>query len=55
VRFVSDDLTRFILLVAVDPFGANNIVLARIRSFDKLLDIIEFKLVKLFFHSLNPF
>ena len=31
---VSDNLTMLILLVAIDPFGANNIVLARIRTFD---------------------
>ena len=38
--FVSDNLTMLILFVAIDPFGANNIVLAWIRTFDKLPDIV---------------
>src|SRR3990170_4138995 len=44
----------FILLVVVDPFCADDIVLARIRSLDKFPDIIELKLMQFLLHSLNP-
>ena len=53
--FVSDDLTMLILLVAIYPFGANDIVLPRIRALDQFPHIIQLELLKLFFHSLNPF
>ena len=35
----------FILLVAVDPFGADDIVLARVWSLDKFPDIVEIELM----------
>ena len=52
--FVSDNLTMLILLVAVYPFGAYYVVLPRIRMLNQFPYIIQFKLLKLFLHSLNP-
>jgi hypothetical protein len=43
------------LLVVVDPFGANDIVLERIWSLDKFPDVVELELMQFFLHSLNPF
>ena len=53
--FVSDNLTMLILLVVVYPFGAYYIVLPRIRTLNQFPYIIQFKLLKLFLNSLNPF
>ena len=39
--FVPDDLTIFVEFVAEDPFGPDDIVDLRIRSLDKLPDIIQ--------------
>ena len=52
---VSDNLTMLILFVAIDPFGAYDIVLARIRTLDKFPYIVQLELLKLLLHSLNPF
>ena len=35
----------FILLVVVDPFGANDIVIAWVWTLDKFLDIVELELM----------
>ena len=35
----------FILLVAVDPLCADDIVLARVWSLDKFLDVVELELM----------
>ena len=52
--FVPDDLTIFIEFVAEDPFSPDDIVDSRIRSLDKLPDIIKLELKKFVLHSLNP-
>jgi len=44
-----------ILFVAIDPFGADDIVLARIWTLYQLPYIVQLELLKLFLHSLNPF
>ena len=52
--FVPDDLTIFVEFAAEDPFSPDDIVDSRIRSLDKLLDIIKLELKKFVLHSLNP-
>src|SRR3989337_3979418 len=44
----------FILLVAVDPFGTDDIVFAWVWSLDKFPDIIELELMQFLLHRLNP-
>ena len=44
----------FILFVAVDPFGTDDVVLAWIWSLDKLTPIVELELMQFILHVLNP-
>ena len=48
-------LAIFVLFVAVDPLSADDIVLAGIRTFDKLPHIVELELTQFILHRLNPF
>ena len=52
---VSDNLTMFILFFVIDPFGANDVVLLRVRTLNQFPHIVQLKLLKLFLHRLNPF
>src|SRR6266536_1603343 len=47
-------LAIFVLLVAVDPLGTYDIVLARIWSLDKLPHTVELELTQFLLHCLNP-
>ena len=44
----------FILFVAVDPFGADDVVLVWVWSLDKLPHIVELELMQFILHGLNP-
>ena len=44
----------FILCVAVDPFGTDDVVLAWVWSLDKLQQIVELELMQFILHGLNP-
>src|SRR3954466_11253605 len=46
--------TILILLVAKNPFCANNVVLRGIRSFNKRPNFVSLELMKLFHHSHHP-
>src|SRR3990170_3918560 len=48
-------LAIFVLFVAVDPLSANDIMLAWIRTLNKLPHIVELKLTQFILHCLNPF
>src|SRR3989337_908471 len=47
-------LAIFVLLVAVDPLGTYDVMLARIWSLDKFPHIVELELMQFLLHSLNP-
>src|SRR3954464_12658024 len=51
---VSYHNTILILLIAKNPFGANNVVLRGIRSFNKRPNFVSLELMKLFHHSHHP-
>src|SRR3954470_17832008 len=51
---VSYHNTVLILLIAKNPFGANNVVLRGIRSFNKRPNFVSLELMKLFHHSHHP-
>ena len=51
---ISHHKAIFILLVAVDPFGTDDIVIARVWSLDKFTDIVELELMLFLLHRLNP-
>src|SRR3954469_12322624 len=46
--------TIFILLVAVDPLCANDVMLARIGTIDQFPYVVDLELVQFFLHGLNP-
>src|SRR3954462_12947401 len=51
---VSDHNTILILLVAKNPFGADNVVLLGVRYFNKRPNFVYLELMKLFHHSHHP-
>src|SRR4051812_26226700 len=51
---VSYHNTILILLNAKNPFGANNVVLRGIRSFNKRPNFVSLELMELFHHSHHP-
>ena len=44
----------FVLLVALDPFGTDDVVLAWVWSLDKLPHIVELELMQFILHGWNP-
>ena len=51
---VSDDLSIFIKLVAINPLCADDVMDSRVRPLDQFPNILQFELKKFILHGLNP-